>query len=95
MNLASASPWGPQLGDITRIVLGSGAKLAFIGSVIGLAGAVGVSKLIASAFPQMQLDHGTILIGASVALVAVALIASYLPARSAACISPVEALRAD
>ena len=86
---------GAQAGDITRLVLTSGAKLALIGSAIGLLGAFGVSRLITIAFPGMQAGSISVLIGATVFLLAIAQIAGYIPARGASKISLTEALRAE
>jgi predicted permease len=86
---------GAQAGDITRLVLTSGAKLAIIGSAIGLLGAFGTSRLIAAAFPGMQTSSVSVLIGATVLLIAIAQVACYLPARHASRINPTEALRAE
>jgi predicted permease len=86
---------GAQVGDITRLVLTSGAILALIGTAVGLLGAFGVSRLIAAAFPGMQTSSPAVLIGATLLLVAIAQIACYLPARRASRISPAEALRAE
>jgi predicted permease len=86
---------GARAEDITRLVLGSGAKLALIGSVLGLIGAFGTSRLIAAAFPGMNTDSVPALIGATVLLIAIAQLAGYIPARSASRTSPTEALRAE
>jgi ABC-type antimicrobial peptide transport system permease subunit len=86
---------GAQVGDITRLVLTAGATLAFIGSAIGLLGAFGISRLIAAFFPGMHTNSVPVLSGVTFLLVAVSLIACYLPARTASRISPTEALRAE
>ena len=86
---------GAQARDITRLVLTSGAKLALIGSAVGLLGAVGVSRVLAAGFPGIQTSSVPVLIGATVLLMAVAQIAGYVPARRASRISPTEALRAE
>ena len=86
---------GARAGDITRLVLTSGSKLALIGSVLGLLGAFGISRLLAAAFPGMQTSIAPVLIGAVVLLIAIAQVAGYLPARKAARIHPTEALRAE
>jgi hypothetical protein len=86
---------GAQVRDITRLVLGSGAKLAVTGSAIGLLGAFGISRLIAAFFPGMRTNSVLVLSGVTVLLIAVALVACYMPARSASRISPMEALRAE
>jgi putative ABC transport system permease protein len=86
---------GAQLNDITRIVLGTGVRLALIGSAIGLLGAYGLSRLIAMVFPGMRTDSVPVVAGTTVLLIAVALIACWLPARRAAKVDPMIALRAE
>jgi putative ABC transport system permease protein len=86
---------GAQVGDIMRLVLSSGAKLALVGSVVGLAGAIGICRLIASFFPNLQTSSVPVLIAATLLLTVVAQLASYVPARHASRISPTEALRAE
>ena len=86
---------GAQSGDITRLVLTSGAKLALIGSAIGLLGAFGISRLFAAFFPGMHTSSVPVLTGATLLLIAIALIACYIPARNASRTSPTEALRAE
>ena len=86
---------GAQAGDIIRLVLTSGTKLALAGSAIGLLGAVGVSRLIAAGFPAVQTQPAPVLIGVTLLLIAIAQIACYVPARNAARTSPSEILRAE
>jgi ABC-type antimicrobial peptide transport system permease subunit len=86
---------GAQARDITRLVLTSGAKLALIGSTLGLLGAMAISRLIAAGFPGMQTSSVPVLIGATVLLIGVAQLAGYIPARRASRINPTEALRAE
>jgi ABC-type antimicrobial peptide transport system permease subunit len=86
---------GACVKDISRIVLGSAAKLALIGSVLGLFGALGVSRLLAAGNPGMHLNSPPVLFGTTLLLMTIALLASWLPARRAAGINPIEALRAD
>ena len=76
-------------------MLTSGARLALVGSAIGLLGASGVSRLITAAFPAIQTSSVSVLIGATVLLIAIAQIAGYIPARYASRISPIDALRAE
>jgi predicted permease len=86
---------GARAEDIIRLVLTSGGKLAILGSALGLLGAFGVTRLIATAFPNMQTNNAPALIGVTLLLIAIALIACYIPARTASRISPTEALRAE
>jgi len=86
---------GAQVADIVRLVLTSGAALALVGSVIGLLGAYGISRLIGGFFPGMHTNSAAVLSGVTLLLLAVSLIACYMPARKASRISPTEALRAE
>jgi predicted permease len=86
---------GACVKDIRQLVLGAGVKLAAIGATFGLFGALGVSRFLASRSPNMHLDDPLVFVGAMFLLVAVAVIASWLPARRAARINPIEALRAE
>jgi predicted permease len=86
---------GASVHDITRIVLISGVKLALIGSALGLLGAVGVARLLALTNPGMHFNNPFILIGTTLLLITIALVASWLPARRAGRINPIEALRAE
>lgn len=81
--------------DIMKIVLTSGAKLAGCGLALGAVGAVGLSRLLAGISPGMRFDSVLTLAWPAVFLVGVALLASWLPARRAARINPIEALRAE
>jgi predicted permease len=86
---------GACIRDITRLVLTSGVKLALLGSLIGLFGALAVSRFLAAGNPGMHLNRPLVLMGTTLLLVTVGLIASWLPARRAARINPIEALRAE
>jgi predicted permease len=86
---------GATARNITRMVLGSGVKLALAGSVVGLLGAVGLSRLLIAGYPGMQFNSGPVMALATAFLVTIALFACYLPARHAARISAVDALRSD
>ena len=86
---------GARIRDVTRLVLGTGVRLALIGAGLGIFGALGVARFLAADNPGMRLNSAPILAGTTLLLIAVALVASWLPARRAARINPIEALRAD
>ena len=86
---------GARVSDITRLVLASGAKLALSGAGLGLLGAVGIEKLLAASFPALPMRSVSVLTAVTLLLVAVALIASGAPARSAGRIDPNQTLKAE
>jgi putative ABC transport system permease protein len=86
---------GAQRGDVLRLVVRDGAMLGGIGIVIGLAGALSVTRFLRTMLFGVSPFDPASFIGVSAILVAVALLASYVPARRAARVDPVEALRYD
>jgi putative ABC transport system permease protein len=86
---------GAQAGDVLRMVVGQGMTLALIGIGVGLAGAWGLTRVIATLlFGVQAADPGTFAV-ITLLLAFVALLACYLPARRAARVNPIEALRAE
>jgi ABC-type antimicrobial peptide transport system permease subunit len=86
---------GACIRDIRRLVLGSGVKLAVIGSMVGLVGALGIARFLAARNPGMHFNDPLVFLGTMLLLIAVALVACWIPARRAARINPIEALRAE
>src|SRR5207253_8552002 len=72
---------GAQRGDVLRLILGEGARLAAFGVVIGIAASLVITRLMSSLlFGISAMDPLTFAVVA-VLLSAVALLASYIPAR--------------
>jgi predicted permease len=86
---------GAQSRDVLRLVLGKGAVLVVSGALLGAAGAYGISKLLISLIPSLPTRDPLILPAASFALVVVALVACYIPARRATRVDPLVALRSE
>ncbi len=84
---------GAQRADVLRLIVGHGAALAMIGVGIGLVGALSVTRFLRTLLFGVSPFDAPSFIGVSVALTAIALLASYIPARRAARVDPVEALR--
>ena len=76
-------------------VLGFGVRLAGIGLAIGLAGALAATRLLSSLLYDVRPTDAITFAAVSLLLLAVALVASYLPARRATRIDPITALRYD
>ena len=84
---------GADRGQVTGMVLWQGARIVIIGVVVGLAGALGAAQLIRSQlYSQSGIDPITF-VGVPLILAAVALLATYLPARKAATVDPIQALK--
>jgi putative ABC transport system permease protein len=86
---------GAQRSDVLGLIVSQGLRLALIGLGIGLAGALALTRAMASIlFGVSPTDPATLAAAASL-LAAVALLASYLPARHAAGLDPLISLRSE
>jgi putative ABC transport system permease protein len=86
---------GALRSDILALIVGQGLRLALIGLGIGLGGALALTRAMASILFGVSPGDPVILATAASVLAAVALLASYLPARHAAALDPLILLRSD
>jgi putative ABC transport system permease protein len=86
---------GASPRSVARLVVGQGLVLTLIGVAVGLAGAFALTRLMASLVFGVSATDPFTFAAVALLLVAVAVAASYLPARRAARIDPMEALRAE
>jgi len=84
---------GARRGDVLRLILGQGTQLVAAGIAIGIFGAIGLTRLMASQLFQISTTDPLTFAAVSLILVLVALTACYLPARRAAKVEPMVALR--
>jgi putative ABC transport system permease protein len=78
---------------VLSLILGQGLRLALLGAAIGLAGSLALTRVIASELFGIKPADPATLIGAVLAMLSVALLAAFLPARRATRVDPVIALR--
>jgi predicted permease len=86
---------GAQPGAVYRLILGQAGFLAAVGIAIGLVCSFATAALLANLLFGVQSWDAPTLIGVAALLAICALLASYLPARRAASVNPVDALRAE
>jgi ABC-type antimicrobial peptide transport system permease subunit len=86
---------GSQRSAIVRLVIQSGAKLAVIGCIIGLAGAAAASGLLKSMLFGVSPFDPLVLALAAIGVLLLTVVASTLPAFRAASIDPMQALRGE
>jgi putative ABC transport system permease protein len=84
---------GARPGDVLRSTVGQGSRLALVGLLIGVAFAMGLGQLLAKLLYGVTPADPITYAGVAVVLMAVALLATYLPARRAARVDPVVALK--
>jgi putative ABC transport system permease protein len=86
---------GANRGDVFRLIVGNGIRLACIGVFIGVPMALMLTRLMGGVLSDVTIAQPAIYAGAVGLLMGSALLASYLPARRAMQIDPLVALRTD
>jgi len=84
---------GAQRGDVLRLVIEQGMRLTLLGISLGLAGALSTFRMLTSLLFGIKATDFTTMTAVSCLLIAVAFWASYIPARRAAKLDPMVALR--
>ena len=86
---------GASYTSVTALVVRDGVRLAFVGLVIGVGAAIAASRALSSLLYAVSASDPATFVAISMLVAAVAIGASYLPARRAARVDPVDALRSD
>ena len=84
---------GAQQSDVLRLILGEGGRMALVGVVIGVAAALGLTRLMKGMLFGVSASDPATFIGVAIVLMIVAVGACYLPARRAMKVDPMVALR--
>ena len=87
--------FGAANGDVIRLVLGQGMAVAVGGIALGLGAAFGLTRVVKSLLVGVTATDPATYVGIPAMLLAVALVATYIPARRAAGVDPVVALREE
>ncbi len=86
---------GAQSRAVRRMVVHQGLAVTLVGTVLGLAGALALTRLMQTLLFDVSATDPATFLAAPVLLIAVSLVATWLPARRAAGVDPVEALRSE
>jgi putative ABC transport system permease protein len=86
---------GAQARDVVRMIFGQGAVQLGVGMTLGLALALGISQLLKAVLFQVQPRDPAVFGGVAIVLIAVGLMACFVPARRATRVDPLVALRSD
>ncbi len=84
---------GAEHGNVLRMVLGQGLRIAAVGSGLGLVASLAAMRLMSNILYGVKPTDGLTLFGSSAVVILVAIAASYFPARRAAKLDPIMALR--
>ena len=84
---------GANRWDVLRLIVGQGMRLAVIGFVVGIAGALAARKIVASSLSMTKANDPMVYVAAAAVLGTIAMLACYIPARRAAKVDPMVALR--
>ncbi|MBK5255559.1 MAG: ABC transporter permease [Vicinamibacteria bacterium] len=86
---------GATSRDVLQLVVGQGLRLALLGSVVGSALFMALAGVLQGLLYEVSARDPLVLLAAASSLFFTALLASYLPARRAALVDPMDALRAE
>ena len=86
---------GAQAAEVRRMVVAQGGRIALAGVIIGLVAAVLSARWLESLLFEVEARDPIVFAAVSVMMIGVALFASYLPARRASAVDPVEAIRME
>jgi putative ABC transport system permease protein len=86
---------GAQTRDVLRLIVNQGMRPVIIGLAIGIVSAFALGRLLTSQLYEVSARNPALLVASTVLLAAIALIACLVPARRAAHVDPIQALRAE
>jgi predicted permease len=84
---------GARRADLVRLVVWQGIALALVGTIVGIAAAIGVGRFLTSLLYEVKPADPVTLVSVTALLIFVALLAAFVPARRATTVDPMIALR--
>jgi ABC-type antimicrobial peptide transport system permease subunit len=86
---------GASARMVRRQVVSQGTKVVLVGVVIGIAVAFAATRLLGTLLYDVEAVNPIVFVAMSLAMMGVAVLASYVPARRASGVDPIEALRGE
>lgn len=86
---------GAQPSDVLRLVIRQGLQLGFVGVLMGVAGALVISRIISGMLYNISFGDPITYLAVSIIFLGIGIVASYLPARRAARLDPMVVLRCE
>jgi hypothetical protein len=86
---------GATAPAVRRMVVSQGAKVVLIGAALGVAAALASTRLLDALLFEVEAVNGLVFVAMSLAMIAIGMLASYLPARRASSVDPAISLRTD
>ena len=86
---------GATAGAVRRMVVSQGAKVVLIGAVVGVLAALASTRFLETLLYEVDAVNPVVFVAMSIMMVGIGMLASYLPARRASNVAPIESLRND
>jgi len=86
---------GATAGAVRRMVVSQGAKVVLIGTVVGVAAALASTRLLDALLYEVNALDPVVFVTMSLMMIGIGMLASYVPARRASNVNPIESLRND
>ena len=86
---------GATTASVRRMVVSQGVRVVLIGAVVGVVVALASTRLLKTLLYEIDAVNGVVFVAMSFAMIAIGMLASYLPARRASRVDPAVSLRTD
>jgi len=86
---------GATAGAVRRLVVSQGARVVLVGTVVGVAAALASTRLLDALLYEVSAVDPVVFVAMSIMMIGIGMLASYVPARRASNVDPIESLRND